>query len=216
MFGKKIVKRCPKGHEMDLAWRRCPRCTGRAGRAIEGRDITEQTVMLGPQGAPADETRIVVPGAGRSQTNLPPAAVSSVRAPAPPSPAPAPPRAAAPPLPPAPEASSSPAPAAGGGVRLQCTHGPLAGQTLTLAVGIYKFGKAPKETPDTRAIAIPSDRFMSKEHALLTVGTASVVLSDPGSTNGTFVNGEKVTRTILKAGDELRVGESIFKLVMGS
>jgi hypothetical protein len=216
MFGKKIVKRCPKGHEMDLGWRRCPRCTGRSGAAIEGRDITDETVMLGPQAAGADETRIVAPGAGRSLTGSQPSGspVSSSRPPsAPPpgiaAPSRAPAAASAPPPPPPPPA---PAPQS---VRLECTHGPLAGQTLPLAVGIYKFGKAPKEAPDVKLVAIPADRFLSKDHALLTVGTASVVLSDPGSTNGTFVNGEKVTRTILKDGDELRIGETIFKLVMG-
>jgi pSer/pThr/pTyr-binding forkhead associated (FHA) protein len=57
---------------------------------------------------------------------------------------------------------------------------------------------------------------MSKEHAMLTVGTAQVVLSDPGSTNGTFVNGERVTRVILKSGDEIRFGESFFRLTLGT
>ena len=77
-------------------------------------------------------------------------------------------------------------------------------------------GKAPAPSADLKSIAIPGDRFMSKEHAMLTVGTAQVVLSDPGSTNGTFVNGEKVSRVILKEGDEIRFGESFFRLVFGA
>src|SRR5262249_43003697 len=149
-------------------------------------------------------------GTGRSLSGATPVAPLPPIASRPPAPR-VPPPAAAPPPPPAP----APA-AASSGVKLQCTHGPLAGQTLDLGVGVYKLGKAPQESPDGKAIAIRADRFLSKEHALLTVGTASVVLSDPGSTNGTFVNGEKVTRTILKAGDELRIGETIFKLVMGA
>src|SRR5262252_642764 len=30
--GRKVVKRCPQGHEMEMAWRDCPRCTGRRAR----------------------------------------------------------------------------------------------------------------------------------------------------------------------------------------
>lgn len=213
MFGKKIIKRCPKGHEMELDWRRCPRCTGKSS-LHEGRDITEATVILGPNSAPADETRIVMPsqsGLSRGLSTPPrPAASSGTpaeqwpgHAPAAQAPRPAP---TPPPPPPPPPVSSA---------KLECTGGPLSGQTFPLQIGVYKIGKAPAPSADLKSIAIPGDRFMSKEHAMLTVGTAQVVLSDPGSTNGTFVNGEKVSRVILKESDEIRIGESFFRLVVG-
>ena len=213
MLGKKIIKRCPKGHEMELDWRRCPKCTGRSA-LHEGRDITEATVILGPGSAPADETRIVGPGAAAaSRTGLAPA---SRPAPAAPTPAAAWPGHSAParPEPPAPP-PPRPAPALSS-ARLECTGGPLAGRTFPLEIGVYRIGKAPAPSADLKSIAIPADRFLSKEHAMLTVGTAQVVLSDPGSTNGTFVNGEKVSRVILKDGDEIRLGESFFRLTFGS
>lgn len=207
MFGKKIVKRCPKGHEMELDWRRCPRCTGRAA-LHEGRDITEATVILGPGAAPADETRIVMP----SQAGL-------SRPPSPPPSAPAAWPAAAPPAATASAASAPPAPAAAPApaatprtVTLECTAGPLAGRSFPLELGVHKLGKAPRADGGARALPVAGDRFLSKEHAVVTVGTAQVVLSDPGSTNGTFVNGERVTRAILKDGDEVRIGESFFRL----
>lgn len=215
MFGKKIVKRCPKGHEMELDWRRCPRCTGRAA-LHEGRDITEATVILGPGAAPADETRIVMPSqAGLSRAPSPPApAPGAWPASAPPPSAPgawpatAPPPAAAPV-----SAPSAPAAAAGPrSVTLECTAGPLAGRSFPLELGVHTLGKAPRAEGGARAIAVAGDRFLSKEHAVVTVGTAQVVLSDPGSTNGTFVNGERVTRAILKDGDEVRIGETFFRL----
>ena len=38
------------------------------------------------------------------------------------------------------------------------------------------------------------------------------VIHDVGSSNGTFVNGEKVTRRELKAGDEVRAGHTTFRV----
>src|SRR5262249_1024369 len=35
------------GHEMEMTWRSCPRCTGRAGQVAE-RDFTDETVFGGP------------------------------------------------------------------------------------------------------------------------------------------------------------------------
>jgi S-DNA-T family DNA segregation ATPase FtsK/SpoIIIE len=52
----KVVKHCPEGHVMEMAWRTCPRCTGR--RAVSegpGRDMADATVVFGapPVAAPA-------------------------------------------------------------------------------------------------------------------------------------------------------------------
>jgi hypothetical protein len=207
MFGRKIVKRCAKGHVMELAWRRCPRCTGRSARTETGRDITEQTIIAAPAEARADETRIVTPSITRAPVARPasaPAAASarasadsraaaSTRGSAP-----------APALPPPPP----PAPLA----KLVITAGPLAGRTLDLDAGVYRIGKAPPEGADAKNLTFPGDRFMSKVHAVLTLGTAQLVLSDPGSTNGTLVNGERVSRVVLKDGDEVRMGESLFRV----
>jgi predicted component of type VI protein secretion system len=207
MFGKKIVKRCAKGHVMELSWRRCPRCTGRSARVETGRDITEMTMISAPAAAPADETRIVMPSVSRgaSVSGIAGARGASVSgAPAAPSAAPRP---AAPPPPPAPAAPRSLA-------QLVVVAGPLAGQSFDLDPGVYRIGKQPPSGPDAKSLTITGDRFMSKVHAVLTMGTAQLVLSDPGSTNGTFVNGERVTRTVLKDGDELRMGESMFRIAM--
>jgi hypothetical protein len=111
----------------------------------------------------------------------------------------------------APEPSAGPA--------LVATAGPLTGQDLPLAFGKVRIGKDPRPAPsgarpeDTWAvISIPGDRYMSKEHAVLTVGSAALVLADAGSTNGTFVNGVQVPRAVLQDGDEVRMGESVFKV----
>lgn len=51
---------------------------------------------------------------------------------------------------------------------------------------------------------------ISRQHArLVTTADGSVQLEDLGSTNGTFVNGQRVDRAVLKDGDKIQVGDSI-------
>jgi len=83
-----------------------------------------------------------------------------------------------------------------------------------LAPGVYRIGKAPRDLPDSKSIVVPGDKWMSKDHAVVIVEPGQVVLTDPGSTNGSFVNGEKVSRAELQNGDELRLGESVFRFTV--
>jgi hypothetical protein len=55
--------------------------------------------------------------------------------------------------------------------------------------------------------------MVSRKHALLTLAPNEITISDLGSRNGTFVNGEKVRRARLKEGDRILIGTSILKLV---
>lgn len=48
--------------------------------------------------------------------------------------------------------------------------------------------------------------MVSRLHCRLTAGAAELQVDDLESTNGTFVNGTRVTRASLKAGDTLGVG----------
>lgn len=50
------------------------------------------------------------------------------------------------------------------------------------------------------------DRATSLEHAAINYADDAFVLTDLGSTNGTFVNGSRVTTTILKDGDRIELG----------
>lgn len=56
------------------------------------------------------------------------------------------------------------------------------------------------------------DTFVSSHHARLSVTPEGLLLEDLGSTNGTFLNGEEVQRGWLKPGDELAVGDSVFRV----
>lgn len=61
-----------------------------------------------------------------------------------------------------------------------------------------------------------SDPRISRRHASLEVyGAALLLLKDLGSTNGTFVNGRRVTSCELADGDEIRVGDTTLVATIG-
>jgi pSer/pThr/pTyr-binding forkhead associated (FHA) protein len=55
--------------------------------------------------------------------------------------------------------------------------------------------------------------MVSRRHAKMTVTGDQIFIQDLGSTNGTFVNGEKIKRSRLQEGDRILIGTSIIKLV---
>ena len=62
-------------------------------------------------------------------------------------------------------------------------------------------------------VRLDGDEFASARHARIDPRTDGVWVEDLGSTNGTFVNGERVGSTrLLQAGDVLRVGETELRL----
>jgi pSer/pThr/pTyr-binding forkhead associated (FHA) protein len=56
------------------------------------------------------------------------------------------------------------------------------------------------------------DRNVSRAHCLMRIEGEECIIEDLGSTNGTFVNGERITETTLKPGDVVRVGVNAFRL----
>ena len=65
---------------------------------------------------------------------------------------------------------------------------------------IKTVGRAP------RADFIVDAPLVSRLHCRITAGAAELEVVDLESTNGTFVNGERVERALLKRGDRLGVG----------
>ena len=55
--------------------------------------------------------------------------------------------------------------------------------------------------------------MVSRRHSKITVAQDQIFIQDLGSTNGTFVNGEKIKRARLNEGDRILIGTSIIKLV---
>jgi pSer/pThr/pTyr-binding forkhead associated (FHA) protein len=62
----------------------------------------------------------------------------------------------------------------------------------------------------TRADFIVDANLVSRVHCRLTAGAVELEVADLDSTNGTFVNGERVERASLKDGDRLGVGRVTF------
>lgn len=55
--------------------------------------------------------------------------------------------------------------------------------------------------------------MVSRKHAKISVSGDQIFIQDLGSTNGSFVNGEKIRRARLKEGDRILIGTSIIKVV---
>lgn len=54
-----------------------------------------------------------------------------------------------------------------------------------------------------------SDSSVSRRHARISVAGGTIVVEDLGSTNGTSINGRKVTREALRIGDTLTLGTAV-------
>ncbi len=92
---------------------------------------------------------------------------------------------------------------------------------LKFISGKYQGGEFPLKSNKQIVIGRSSELDMvlvedmvSRKHAKITVATdGKISIEDLGSTNGTFVNGEKVKQSRLKEGDRILIGTSILKLV---
>ena len=57
---------------------------------------------------------------------------------------------------------------------------------------------------------VVNDPEVSRRHARLTIESGSYLVEDLGSTNGTFVNGQRLTRPhLLRPGEMLQMGENV-------
>ncbi|MGA2673184.1 MAG: VWA domain-containing protein [Terracidiphilus sp.] len=101
--------------------------------------------------------------------------------------------------------------AAGHGATLELTAGPLAGKSFAV-IGELTIGAA-----EGNQLAIPGDPTLSGFHARVRLADQVLTVEDSKSTNGTFVNGVRLQpgRRLLKPGDEIRMGRSIFKVRNG-
>ncbi len=93
------------------------------------------------------------------------------------------------------------------GARLEFILGPMANQTLQLSAEVTTMGSVAGNT------VVLADPAVSRKHAGIRKIDGAFELADLGSTNGVYVNGHKVPKKTLDAGDIIRVGntEAVFK-----
>lgn len=105
--------------------------------------------------------------------------------------------------PPPPQASNA-GPGSMGFV-LVALDGPLAGKRFPLVASV-DLGR------ESQLVPMAFDTMASRRHARIEVHGASVSLTDLNSTNGTYVNGQRIQSQALRGGDIVKVGATSFRV----
>jgi hypothetical protein len=92
--------------------------------------------------------------------------------------------------------------------KLVGVEGYALGQEIQIGNLGLEIGRQSPETPQLRG-----DNWLSNDHARLSWSAkGELMIVDRGSTNGTYVNGRRITSTPLSPGDRIEVGGSVFQL----
>lgn len=90
-------------------------------------------------------------------------------------------------------------------VTLRVLAGPYTGRTFTFDQhDTFMIGRS-----ETAHLSLPQDKFFSRHHCILEIAPPLCFLRDLGSTNGTYVNNQKVHEAHLKNGDRIQGGETV-------
>ena len=95
------------------------------------------------------------------------------------------------------------------GFAIVVERGPKTGMTYLLATGTTTVGRHPESD------IFLNDVTVSRHHCRFIATEESLVIEDSGSTNGTYVNDQRVDRAELRAADEIIVGRFHFVVAHG-
>jgi len=107
----------------------------------------------------------------------------------------------------APKAPKQPKAAKGGARSLVVVEGPLTGTVIPLGSADVTIGRAPDST------LVLDDDYASNNHARISLTGSTWIVTDLGSTNGTWVDRSRITSpTPLSVGHQLKVGRTVLEL----
>lgn len=93
-------------------------------------------------------------------------------------------------------------------VSLRVIAGPHSGRLFTFDQhDTFLIGRS-----ESAHFCLPEDRYFSRHHCILEIAPPQCFLRDLGSTNGTFVNGQRVESIYLKSGDKIQGGETVLEV----
>lgn len=99
-------------------------------------------------------------------------------------------------------------PAGAGGFTLAALDGPLIGQRYPVR-GMIELGR------ESASVPMSFDTGASRRHASVSPGPMGVMVTDLNSTNGTFVNGQRVQSANAGPGDLIKIGGTTFRVEPG-
>lgn len=97
-------------------------------------------------------------------------------------------------------------------VSLRVIAGPHTGRVFTFDQHeTFLIGRS-----ESAHFCLPEDRYFSRHHCILEIAPPQCFLRDLGSTNGTFVNGQRTESIYLKSGDRIQGGETVIEVEVTS
>ena len=106
-----------------------------------------------------------------------------------------------------PQTASSALPSVG--PRLIGVQGVYSANIFPITSDVITLGREPDNT-----VPLPNDTTVSRHHTRIAREAGGYVVYDAGSSNGTFVNGEKISQRPIAPGDEIQVGSTKFRFEM--
>ena len=93
-------------------------------------------------------------------------------------------------------------------VTLHVVAGPQTGRDFTFDKhDTFLIGRS-----EDAQFCLPHDRYFSRNHCLIEIAPPRAFLRDLGSTNGTYVNDERVETAHLRSGDRIQGGETVLEV----
>lgn len=90
---------------------------------------------------------------------------------------------------------------------LRVSSGPLSGNTFPVEPGGLRIGRDPASCQ-----IVLSEASVSREHAVIRPNGGSLSIKNLSGTNPTFVNDRAIQEATLSTGDEVKIGDSVFKV----